>query len=351
MKCNKCSFENKDGAKFCIKCGNQLMQKKKKEKKIISEEEKIKQQKAKKVFSKLILIIFIIAIVITLSVLTYNYLGNVFEKRKQIALEKQEIKEAEEQFQKQISDNNLLFVEGGTFTMGSSSGYSSQKQEHQVTLDDFYIGKYEVTNDEYCKFLNDRGNQEEGGKTWIDIEDDYCNIKKSSGKFKPKAGKENHPVIEVTWFGARAYCKWAGGRLPTEAEWEYAARGGKKGSGYKYAGSDNIDEVAWYTKNSYDKGKDSSDYGTHDVGTKKPNELGTYDMTGNVWEWCNDWYGSDYYGKSPKNNPQGPNSGKYSVLRGGSWNLSDDFCRVAYRAVNGRVKGNYSYGFRFAWTP
>ncbi len=138
---------------------------------------------------------------------------------------------------KKEEKEGLIFVKGGTFNMGSndSEADDDEKPIHQVTVSDFYIGKYEVTNKEYCEFLNEKGNQTEGGVTWLDIDDSDCQIEKSNGRFVSKSGKNNHPVIEVTWYGAKAYCKWAGGRLPTEVEWEYAAKAGKN---YKYSGSD-----------------------------------------------------------------------------------------------------------------
>ena len=119
-------------------------------------------------------------------------------------------------------------------------------------------------------------------------------------------------------------------RLPTEAEWEYAARGGNRSQGYKYAGSNTVGDVAWYFYNSYALGVDSPDYGTHTVATKAPNELGLYDMSGNVWEWCQDWYGS--YSSDAQTNPTGPTSGSYRVNRGGSWYYNARYCRVSNRS-------------------
>ncbi len=249
-----------------------------------------------------------------------------------------------------LPDDNMIFVKGGTFQMGSNNGHSDEKPIHSVTVSDFYIGKYEVTHKEYIEFLNSKGVSSNGsynGTEYIDMDDEDCAVGYRSGSFYFKGSKyadyENCPVIEVTWYGAKAYCEWKGGRLPTEAEWEYAARGGNKSKGYKYSGSNTIGDVAWYNSNSGSK--------THPVGQKKANELGIYDMSGNVWEWCNDWYDENYYKNSPKNNPQGAKSGIYSVLRGGSWYYFAGGCRVANRVRYG-IDFIYFYdGFRIARTP
>lgn len=149
----------------------------------------------------------------------------------------------------------LVFVKGGTFQMGDTFGHGSydEKPVHTMTISDFYIDKYEVTNAQFCKFLNEKGNQKEGGALWLDIKSESCLIEKQGERYVPKSGYENHPVIMVTWYGAKAYCQWAGGRLPTEAEWEYAAKGGRKSQGYQYSGSNNLAEVDWYYGNSGDK--------------------------------------------------------------------------------------------------
>ncbi len=234
---------------------------------------------------------------------------------------------------------DMVYVAGGTFMMGGDY-YDDEKPLHKVHVDDFYMDKYEVTNAQYCQFLNEKGNQREGGEIWLDTKDSNCKIVKRGGRYVPVSGYANHPVIEVSWYGARAYANWAGKRLPTEAEWEYACRGGNKSKGYIFSGSNSADSVAWYDENSGGR--------THPVGTKQPNELGLYDMSGNVWEWCADWYSSDYYSKSPYENPTGPSSGDYHVLRGGSYSSpawKDTHC--SSRAFYHSGYGNYFvYGFR-----
>lgn len=211
----------------------------------------------------------------------------------------------------------MVFVKGGAFQMGNDSEGIAFIPEHKVTLNDFYMGKFEVTNKQYCEFLNTiscSGNGVYNGIRYIDV--GYKDIPDMGHKNYPIYYRDNHfvtekrddnkPVFNITWHGAESFCTWAGGRLPTEAEWEYAARGGAStGSATttKYAGSNNIDEVAWYSDNSGSV--------THVVGQKKPNELGIYDMTGNVSEWCSDWYDQMYYKKSPQNNPQGRSSGTW----------------------------------------
>ena len=243
-------------------------------------------------------------------------------------------------------------VEGGSFEMGSSSGYSEESPEHEVTLNSFLMSKYEITNKQYCIFLNEEGNLSEGGVEWTNLKGSFlnekCRISEKSGRFSVESGFEDHAVIYVSWYGARAYCTWLSKkigkevRLPTEAEWEYAARGGKKSRGYTYSGSDSIGEVAWYDVN------DDNSVLVQKVGGKSPNELGLYDMTGNVWEWCSDWYDEDYYSSSPSRNPKGSSLGNSKVLRGGSWYTDASFCRVAFRYSYDPDRRDYRYGFRVA---
>ena len=195
---------------------------------------------------------------------------------------------------------NEIFVKGGTFQMGSNDGADIEKPVHSVTVSDFYIGKYEVTQ-----------------KEWKDI----------MGSNPSKWKGDNYPVERVSWNDVQKFIKKLNTktglnyRLPTEAEWEFAARGGNKSNGYKYSGSNSIGDVAWYDSNSNSK--------THSVGGKQPNELGIYDMSGNVWEWCNDR--KENYSSSSQTNPKGASSGSDRVLRGGSWGSLARLCRVAYR--------------------
>ena len=154
---------------------------------------------------------------------------------------------------------------------------------------------------------------------------------------------DTYPIVNVTYMDAVAYCQWLsqkfGGTytLPTEAQWEYAARGGQNSKNYKYAGSNNIEEVAWYDENTNEKGIKS-------VGKLKPNELGIYDMSGNAWEWCLDFYGK--YTSSAQKDPQGPGKGSYKVIRGGSWYYVEDMSRITSRDGPQPNFTNYNYGFR-----
>jgi len=238
---------------------------------------------------------------------------------------------------RQPYEPEMVFVEGFYFNMGSNDGDDDEKPIHGVTIPNFYIGKYEVTNEQFCVFLNEMGNRIEGGVTWLEIDSDYCLIERRNGTFKPKSGYAEHPVIEVSWYGAVAYAKWLSNktgksyRLPSEAEWEYAARGGKKTNDYTYAGSNKLDEVAWHDGNSGGK--------TYSVGQKKANELGIHDMSGNVWEWVQDCWNDSYTGAPTDGSAWTSGNCDLRVLRGGSWNDYNNNCRVANR-------GRYIPGYR-----
>ncbi len=231
----------------------------------------------------------------------------------------------------------MVWTGGGTFQMGSNSSdaYDNEKPVHTVSVGNFSLSQTEITNSQYCKFLNERGNQSEGGATWLDIKSSYCQIEKRGGAYYPKSGKENHPVIKVTWYGAKAYCKWAGGRLPTEAEWQFAA---KANSNYKYAGSNNIDEVAWYSGNSGSK--------SHKVAQKKANAFGLYDMSGNVWEWTEDKWHSNYTGAPTDGSAWTSGSSSYRVHCGGSWRFNARFSRSSVRYDGSPDGSGGRIGFR-----
>jgi formylglycine-generating enzyme required for sulfatase activity len=227
-------------------------------------------------------------------------------------------------------DDTMVFVKGGTFQMGSNSGDSDENPVHTVTVSDFYIGKYEVTQKEWKEVM---GNNRKGDNlpveqvSWYDAVE-FCNKKSRKEGLTPCYSGSGKNI--TCNFNANGY------RLPTEAEWEYAARGGNKSRNYKYSGSNTIGDVAWYQSNSGSK--------THPVGKKQANELGLYDMSGNVWEWCWDWYGN--YSSSSQTNPRGASYGSNRVFRGGSWYYNAFSCRVADRLNrNPGSSGNF-IGFR-----
>ena len=251
---------------------------------------------------------------------------------------------------------NMIKVEGGTFKMGAQStdpngeNYDSEASEreqpvHSVTLSDYYIGETEVTQELWEAVM---------GTT---IEQQRQKAEEYWGSDCDLFGQgSTHPMYYISWEECQEFIaklnQLTGKRfcLPTEAEWEYAARGGNKSRGYKYAGSNTIGEVAWYDDNACDGvGRNSPAYGTHPVGTKSPNELGLYDMSGNVYEWCSDWYGK--YLSSSQTNPTGPTTGSNRVLRGGSWIGRAQNCRVSSRNINFQFIRYINFGFRLALRP
>lgn len=231
----------------------------------------------------------------------------------------------------------MVLVPAGTFQMGSPDGEGGKDEhpQHSVSVNAFYLDTHEVTNQQFQQFVqaNDyKTTGEKEGNVWVYLSGDAW--KKISGASwrQPEgdqsvfgSGREMHPVVSISWEDAKAYCEGVGKRLPTEAEWEYAARSG--GTKEVWAGTSvegQLTEYAVYSANSGNR--------TASVGWKKPNGLGLYDMSGNVWEWVADWYDKDYYGNSPPKNPQGPSSsGEYKVLRGGSWYSDPAYLRSADR--------------------
>ena len=213
---------------------------------------------------------------------------------------------------------NMIAVKGGTFTMGATAEQGDdatdyEKPAHQVTLSDYYIGETEVTQELWQAVMGSNPS--------------YF------------TGNLQRPVENVSWDDCQEFIKRLNQltgktfRLPTEAEWEYAARGGSQSQGYKYAGSNTATDVAWIIHSDFFNlfYCTFNLYATHSVGTKRPNELGLYDMSGNVYEWCQDWYEENYYSFSSQTNPTGPISGSFRVKRGGSWRYVAGSCRVSYR--------------------
>ena len=226
----------------------------------------------------------------------------------------------------------MIAVEGGTFSMGASNddsdAYQNEKPAHEVTLSSFYIGETEVTQELWLAVLG-------LNPSYFSSNNDYTT-------------NLNRPTESVSWIDCQIFIKKLNEmtgkqfRLLTEAEWEFAARGGNLSQGYKYSGSNNLNEVAWYRYNIPSQSIGTDGYGTQPVATKKPNELGIYDMSGNVWEWVQDWYSSSYYNNSPSINPSGPDSGFSRVYRGCAWDSQR--VRISYRgneesSTSNRVKG------------
>jgi formylglycine-generating enzyme required for sulfatase activity len=291
-------------------------------------------------------------------------------------------------------ESDMVLVNGGTFNMGATSEQGSiysvdETPVHAVTLNSFYISKYEITNAEYVAFLNESGagsypsdtftvitTKTTGGVTTKDtitavasyIEEHAWTIyydSTTTKTWKVQSNYENYPIMNVSWFGAKAFCEWAGGRLPTEAEWEFAARGGLLSNGYIYSGSNTCNEVSWNKINDFEC--------TERIGGKLPNELGLYDMSGNVYEWCYDYFTT--YDSAAVSNPlhvallrtvvtapswtgtiytqTDTEPSDYiaveHVVRGGSWYSHQNYNRVSYRSNEKEASSHdYGVGFRLA---
>jgi sulfatase modifying factor 1 len=258
----------------------------------------------------------------------------------------------------------MVLVPAGTFVMGSTEAdigaayalcesliayeecvgqdFEAEMPAHEVTLDAFYIDQYEVTNREYADFLNESDNQVEGGVPWLEVNDDQVRIERVDGVWEPLPDFGDHPVTEVTWHGAQAYCRARGGRLPTEAEWEKAARW-----------NPDTGEVARYPWGSQAPDASLANFGPN-VGHTMPvgsypegrSALGLYDMAGNVFEWVSDWYSAETYTEAPVENPQGPDEGNLRVVRGGSWGDFPFLLRAANRGALGPEGALNFIGFR-----
>lgn len=234
----------------------------------------------------------------------------------------------------------MVYVEGGTFTMGCTSEQggecgNDESPNRQTTVSSYYIGMLEVTQSQWEKVMG----------TSIYQQRDKAN---SSWPWPLRGAGPDYPMYYVSWEEAKEFCARLSRQtgknytLPTEAEWEYAARGGNKQEGTKYSGGWSVDDVAWYDGNSSSS--------THPCGTKRANALGIYDMSGNVYEWCEDWYANQYL-QYDNNNPKGASSGSYRVLRGGGWGDYAKDCRVAFRNNNTPSNRYSTCGFRVVLVP
>lgn len=243
----------------------------------------------------------------------------------------QEIKEVEPLL------TEMVIVEGGTFFRGSNHGGRDEMPRHAINLSSFALDVHPITNEQFVRFLEALGGEKDVNNNDI-IRLRESRVKKMGGKLCIESGYAKHPVIGVTWYGALAYAKWVGKRLPTEAEWETAANGGLEGA--QYPTGENIERSH---ANFF-----SSD--TTAVMSYPPNNYGLYDMAGNVYEWCHDWYSYNYYDISIQepDNPKGPLQGVYRVLRGGCWKSLKEDMRCAHRHRNNPGSMNRTCGFRCA---
>lgn len=252
----------------------------------------------------------------------------------------------------------LVYLPAGRFLMGSNpdldpDAFDNEFPQHEVSLAPFWLDQLEVSNAQYAAFLNARGNQTEDAVPWLDIGDTDVQIEQQGGSFTPLPGRADLPVVEVTWYGAAAYCRWVGGQLPSEAQWEYAARGPANliypwGNGFDGQRANFCDQRCDLdTKDlRFDDGfAEAAPVGTFPAGASW---AGALDLGGNVWEWVNDWYSADYYLLSPSFNPGGPAGGETKVVRGGSWLNTAITLRTADRLVDFPDTSRPNFGFRCA---
>jgi formylglycine-generating enzyme required for sulfatase activity len=242
-----------------------------------------------------------------------------------------------------IDGMTMIYIPAGEFTMGSTDGNPDETPVHSVQLDGYWLDRTEVTNSMFANFLNTRGNQMEGGTTWLNTRDPFVWVFEKDGVWQTFPGRENYPIVGVSWYGANAYCQWAGHRLPTEAEWEYAAKG-VDNRRFPW-GDDYLDcNHARYSG----CGNTPVEVGSLSLGVSP---FGVFDLAGNVAEWLNDRYAADYYQQSPRLNPTGPINRYYRVIRGGYWGNTYIQLQTSHRDWAGADQRDASVGFRCALTP
>jgi len=262
--------------------------------------------------------------------------------------------------QVEFSMEGMALIPAGEFSMGDhqGSGGNNERPVHNVYLDAYYIDAHEVTNAQYAQFLSRYGkNADPAEHELIDIDSKYCYIQKSGNLYEARPGYEDYPVQEVSWYGAAAYAQFYGKRVPTEAEWEKAARGGLVGKKYPLGDEMTHNDANYHGVRDADQWDETSP-----VGSFQPNGYGLYDMSGNVMEWCADDYKDDYYSQSPYNNPKGPDNvvifqnddfvysaSTRRVVRGGSWDISSVVpLRVSERTYINPTTWRDYLGFRCA---
>jgi sulfatase modifying factor 1 len=240
--------------------------------------------------------------------------------------------------------DGMILVPTGSFMMGCENQGEFEHPVHEVHLDAFWMDAILVTNDQFAEFVQQKGyltESERSGSAWGYREGRFSSIRGLSWRNYAITGREQHPVVLVSWNDAVAFAKWAGKRLPTEAEWEKAARGGLMGKLYPWGDQEPVGTQSVFARNP------SEIPPTSEVKAFEPNKYGLYDMVGNVWQWCNDWYSGDYYSSGVLVNPQGAEKGSHRVRRGGSWNVIQSFrLRCANRGAMDASACAPNVGFR-----
>jgi len=245
--------------------------------------------------------------------------------------------------QSTVDGMELAYIPAGKFSMGSDSGNPDQMPVHTVQLNGYWLDRTEITNEMFVRFLNAEGNQQEGGTTWLDPIDPFVWIFEKDGVWQTLSGKENYPIVNVSWYGAKTYCTWAGRDLPTEAQWEYAAKG-REGHRFPW-GNDGPD---CNLTRFLGCGNTPVEAGSLLQGS---NLWGVYDLAGNVAEWINDRYAADYYQQSPRMEPTGPINGYYRVIRGGDWGSTYLAIQTSHRDWAGADERLNNVGFRCVLNP
>lgn len=243
-----------------------------------------------------------------------------------------------------VDGMEMVYIPAGKFEMGSESGNADQTPIHTVQLNGFWLDRTEVTNEMFVRFLNAQGNQQEGGTTWLDPTDPFVWIVDKDGVWQTRSERDNnYPALKVSWYGAKAYCAWAGRDLPTEAQWEYAAKG-MENRRFPWGNDDPVCSLARFSG----CGNSPVEVGSLLSGA---NVWGVLNLAGNVAEWANDRYAADYYSQSPQENPPGPINGYYRVIRGGSWQTTYLPLQTFNRKWAGADENINSVGFRCAMAP